>query len=338
MPPRGFPQKIQHAIIRHALLPTHGVVVVACSGGADSLALFFALHALCGKPTSAFPAITLHVAHLDHGLRDTAGAHDAAFVREICAASHTPCTLGLVTPAEQAEWQGSLEASARTARYRFLREVAQAVGADRIALGHTLDDQAETVLMHFIRGSGVDGLAGMAHRAGDLIRPLLGTRHTETLAYCRAMGHEPRVDATNDDLRFTRNRVRQELLPLLATYQAQIIPTLARNAEVIAQDVAYLQTMTEQAWADVVLKATDQEITLSRPKLRGLPPAMRQRVLRRAIVQVGSHKPDAHLNADSLDRLDRVVLDASGEPRIVQLSTGTHAHCDWASVIIRRPG
>ena len=337
MPPRRFPQHVQQAIIRHHLLPTQGVVVVACSGGADSLALFFALHTLCGRSASAFSGVTLHVAHLDHGLRGEVGAADAAFVQEVCAAYHIPCTLGVVTLAERAAWQGSLEASARTARYHFLRSVAQQVGADRIALGHTLDDQAETVLMHFIRGSGVDGLAGMAPHAGDLIRPLLSMRHSETLAYCRAVGCEPREDATNADLRYTRNRVRQELLPLLATYQTQIIPTLARNAEVISQDVAYLHAMTDQAWGDVVLAVTDVGITLNRHKLRGLHPALRQRVLRRAIVQVGSHKLDAHLNADSLTRLDRVVIDASGESRVVQLSTGAHARCDWATVIISRP-
>lgn len=318
-------------------MPARGVVVVACSGGADSLALLLGLRQLCGAPGSRFPTVTLHGAHLDHGLRGAAGAADAEFVRQVCAELALPCTIGAVTEAERAQWEGSVEAAARQARYRFLRQVAEAVGAERIALGHTLDDQAETVLMHFIRGSGVDGLAGMRPLVGDLIRPMLGLRHAEARAFCEEQGYIPREDATNTDPCYTRNRVRGELLPLLATYQPQIVPTLARNAAMVAQDVALLAALTTQAWQATVSAQDASMVTLRRAGLRALDVALRQRVLRRAILLVGSPKPDAHLNADSLARLDRVIMAQTGERRVVQLSTGAQAICHLDAVTISLP-
>jgi tRNA(Ile)-lysidine synthase len=333
MQAKGFVRKLRLALQRHQLLPERGVVVVACSGGADSLALLLGLHQLS---QSALSSILLHVAHLDHGLRE-ASAADGAFVAEVAAKLALPCTVGRVTATERAAWRGSLEAVARTARYHFLREVARDVGAERIALGHTLEDQAETVLMHFIRGSGVDGLVGMRPRMDDLIRPLLTMRHAETRAFCQEQGFTPREDATNDDPRYTRNRMRRELLPLLATYQPQILTTLARNAEAIAPDLDLLQSLTAQAWDTAIMHVTADRIVLNRTALRGVHPALRLRVLRRAITQMGGPKPDAHLNADSLARLVRVIMDASGERRVVQLSTGAVAICQQEQVIITLP-
>jgi tRNA(Ile)-lysidine synthase len=354
-----FAIAVRDAIRRDHLLPERGVVVVACSGGADSLALLHALHILCNGNRAAFPHVTLHVAHLDHGLRAESPA-DAAFVRDIAAAWDIPCTIGAITEAERATWRGSApengagtdtgpshglrggteplgpvpEAAARAARYRFLREVAQSAGADRIALGHTADDQAETVLMHVIRGSGLDGLVGMRPRTGDLMRPLLGLWRADTVAYCAAMGLEPRQDATNADMHYLRNRVRHELLPLLETYQAQIRATLARNAPLIAQDLDFIEAEVARVWPDAVIAQSPADVKLNRSALRVLHPALRYRVLRRAILAAGSDKPDAHLNADSLRRLDRVIMDHSGGLRRIELSTGVVARCDGSVVYI----
>ncbi|HKD77045.1 MAG TPA: tRNA lysidine(34) synthetase TilS, partial [Ktedonobacterales bacterium] len=257
-------------------------------------------------------------------------------------------TIGEISEVERDSWRGSVlesraeslspvpEAAARQARYRFLREVAQATGSDRIALGHTADDQAETVLMHFIRGSGLDGLAGMRPRTGDLVRPLLGLWRADTVAYCAAMGLEPRQDATNADMRYLRNRVRSELLPLLETYQAQIRLTLARNAPIIARDLDFIEAEVDRVWSEVVIAQAPAAVTLDRAVLRALHPALRFRVLRRAVLAIGSNKPDAHLNADSLHRLDRVIMDRSGELRRVELSTGVVARCDSGTIVVSR--
>jgi tRNA(Ile)-lysidine synthase len=334
---RPFERKVQRACTQPQLLPVAGVVVVACSGGADSLALLLALHALCGRAGSAFPAVHLHAAHLDHGLRGAASAADAAFVAEQCAQLGLPLTVGVVSDEEHATWQGSIEAAARTARYRFLRAVAAEVGANCIAMGHTLDDQAETVLLHLLRGSGLDGLGGMRPRADDIIRPLLRLRRADNEAYCAERGITPRNDPSNDDPRFTRNRIRHEVLPLLATLQPEIRPTLARSAEVLAHDADYLNAAADAAWPTILRASADAAITLDRSALGALHPAIRSRVLRHAILAVGSPKPDPSLNADSLARLERVVLSPSGERREVQLSTGAVAICHRDTVAITNP-
>lgn len=336
MSPRHFVRYIAQAIKRHTLLPAQGVVVVACSGGADSLALLLALAELCGQPQRMFPAVALHIAHLDHGLRGAAGPADAAFVAGVADKLGVPCALGSIAAAERAAWRGSVEANARTARYRFLREVAQQVGATRIATGHTLDDQAETVLMHFLRGSGSAGLAGMRPQTGDLIRPLLGLRRADTVAYCQAADMVPRADATNDDLRYTRNRVRRELLPLLESYQAGIIPLLARNAEVFAADREVLDAETDRVWPGCLLATDDDTLVLSRPALLTLPLALRRRVLLRAAQAAGNNDPAAQVTFDSVARLDRVISDRSGARRVVQLTNGVDAVCHGQVVLLQK--
>lgn len=338
MPLHRFVVATRAAIRRADLLPETGTVVVACSGGADSLALLAALRDLCGGPGTSFPAVRLHVAHLDHGLRGERGAADAEFVRGVAAAWGLPATIGGVGPAERAAWRGSVEAAARQARYRFLRGVARDSGAAAIALGHTADDQAETVLLHLVRGSGLDGLAGMRPRAGDLVRPLLDLWRRDTEAFCRARGLDYREDETNRDPRFLRNRVRHELLPLLATYQPRIRETLARNAPILARDAAYLDAAAADALLRTQVPAVgDEAAALDRQALRDLPSALRARVLRRAILTAGSADPDAHLDVDSVIRLERVALDRNGARRTVELSTGAVATVERARVAIRRP-
>ncbi len=332
-----FERAVQKAAQGADLLPGAGVVVVACSGGADSLALLTALHSICGAGKRPFSHVRLHVAHLDHGLRAESAA-DAAFVRDYAATLDLPCTVGIISPAERQEWHGISEAAAREARHRFLRRVAADVGAERIALGHTLDDQAETVLLHLIRGSGTGGLSGMRPRAGDLIRPLLGLRRAATESYCAARHLIPRDDATNRDPRFLRNRVRHEALPVLSSLQPDIATILARTADVLAADAQFLRDAAERAWQGLAPDVAADRVTLARADLRRLPMALRSRVLRRAIGLVGLAHPNAQLDANSITRLDRVIMDRSGSVRTVQLSTGAAARCDRVTVVIARDG
>ena len=228
-------------------------LVVGVSGGADSLCLLHALHAL--RALAPELGLRLHVAHLDHGLRATSAA-DAAWVRALCVAWELPCTLDRCDVRALAEREGrSLEDAARQARYRFLAQVARQVGARAVAVGHTADDQAETVLLHLIRGTGLEGLAGMAPDAAwplpdeqgtdglRLLRPLLALTRADTEAYCAAVGLTPRQDESNRDLAYARNRVRLELLPLLRELNPGITATLGRTAAAIAGDVAALRSV-----------------------------------------------------------------------------------------------
>ncbi len=213
-----------------------GPVVVGASGGPDSTALLHALH-------RAAPGVTLHVAHLHHGLRGAAADGDAEFVEALAVELGAACTVERVEPAD-----GS-EDAARRARRAFLVRVADVVGARRVALGHTADDQAETVLHRVLRGTGLRGLGGMRPVAGRFLRPLLGVRRAAVLDYLAEIGAAYRLDETNLDPAFTRNRIRHDLLPRLeAGYNPEVVAALTRLAAIagaaddwIAAEVAALE-------------------------------------------------------------------------------------------------
>jgi tRNA(Ile)-lysidine synthase len=203
-----------------------GPGVVAVSGGPDSVALWRALAELRPDP----PPV---VAHLNHQLRGAESDADEAFVRGL---SPTVRCDRIDVRSVAAASGDNLEATARRVRYEWLTEVARTSGCGWVATGHTADDQAETVLHRLLRGTGLQGLRGIAPRrplaAGvELVRPLLGATRAEVLAYLKEVGQEARLDASNDDLRLTRNRIRHELLPHLArAYNPRVVEVLGRLA------------------------------------------------------------------------------------------------------------
>jgi tRNA(Ile)-lysidine synthase len=253
---------------RELLHPRLGLVV-GVSGGPDSLCLLDVLHHL-----AADWSLILHVAHLNHGLRPEA-ADEAEFVRAQAEARELSFHAETADVRAHAhEHKQSLEEAARELRYAFLVRVAMAVEAEAIAVAHTADDQAETVLMHLLRGSGLAGLRGMlpktevggqklevgvsdlrpAKRTSDLqiIRPLLTTTRAEVEAYCAERGLHPVYDATNQDTAYFRNRLRHELLPEMETYNPNIRGVLARMAEVAAGEHEVLQEVIQALWKRVV--------------------------------------------------------------------------------------
>ncbi len=265
-------------IDKHQLLPPSGEVIVAVSGGADSLCLLHLLNCLCG-PGKRYPEVRLQAAHLNHKLRGEASDRDATAVASIVKSLGLPCTLGIVDVPELARAeQRSLEEAARSARYRFLREVAQ---GKLIAVAHHADDQVETLLLHFLRGSGLSGMVGMLPRQQDIIRPLLEVRHAQTVAYCQEHGIEPLEDLSNTDPRFLRNRIRHELVPFLQSLNQGFDSTLLRNAGVIAVDVEWLEAQIDACWPDVVISEQDNVITLGRDALSSLPLSLQRHLLRR---------------------------------------------------------
>ncbi len=273
----------------HLLLPGDRVVV-AVSGGPDSLCL---LHVL--KRLREDMDLRLHVAHLNHGLRPEAEA-EAAFVARVAEAWGLPFTVGAVdVPALARRQRLSVEEAARVARYRFLAEVAGAQGAGAVATGHNADDQVETVLMHCLRGSGLAGLRGMrrlapwpeAAEAGcpapALVRPLLDVPRTAIEAYCREHNLEPRLDRSNIELTYFRNRIRRELVPTLETYNPRIRELLRHTADGLADDYDYLQSAVEGLWPRLLAAEAPGGIALSAGQFRELAPSLQRAVIRRAI-------------------------------------------------------
>ncbi len=209
-------------------------VVLAVSGGADSMALLRA--ALAAKQHYGGSG-RLFAAHLNHGLRPADASADEAWLAACCDRLNVALEVGRCdVPARAAEQGDGLEAAARDARYSFLRETAERLGARFVAVAHTADDQVETVLHRLIRGTGVAGLAGMPRNrplspSVTLVRPLLAVRRADVLKYLESIGQDYRSDETNADPRFTRNRLRHDLLPRLrAEYNADVDPALLRLA------------------------------------------------------------------------------------------------------------
>lgn len=282
--------QVRATVDAYALLPRGATIVVAVSGGPDSLCLLHVLSALRGEY-----GIRLHVAHLNHRLRPEAEA-DAAFVAALAKDWGLPCTVGVAdVRALAAAERRSLEEAARVARYRFLAQVACEVGAEIVAVGHNADDQVETVLMHCLRGAGLAGLKGMRRRAPwpedaivacpapVLIRPLLDVPRTSIEAYGHEHGFEPRFDRTNLEMALFRNRIRHELLPMLETYNPRVRRLLHHTADVLAEDYDYLQQTLEALWPQVVLVEGPEAIVLRREVFRALAPSPQRGVLRRAI-------------------------------------------------------
>ena len=217
-------------------------LAAAVSGGADSLALLHAMRTLAGPRGWRLAVVTV-----DHGLRSGSAA-DAAFVVDHAKALGLDARLETLAPAELARHRSAgQEGAARAARYGALWRAAGELGCGWLATGHTLDDQAETVLLQLLRGAGPDGLAGMTVRSGRLLRPLLGVRRAETRGCCAAVGVDWREDPTNDEPGPLRNRVRQRLLPLLEELRPGAAVALARTAGLAAD---------ERDWLDPLVAAT----------------------------------------------------------------------------------
>src|SRR5579859_6281900 len=270
-------------IEQHQLFPESGTIIVAVSGGTDSLCLLHALNRLCG-PGRRYPHLRLRVAHLNHKLRGEAGFQDAAYVAQLAVRWGLPVTIGEIdVPALALEERRSLEDAARIARYRFLREVAQ---GQPIAVAHHAGDQVETLLLHFLRGSGLPGMVGMLPRQRDIIRPLLGVTHEQTITYCQQYNIEPVEDLSNTDPAYTRNRIRHQLLPLLESINPGFRAMLLRSATVMRSDFEYIEAQVDACWSRIILSEQENATTLQLDALAVLPVSLQRHLLRRVTARL----------------------------------------------------
>lgn len=321
-----MPTRLEHVLAfcdRYGLLPSGTCIVVAVSGGPDSLCL---LHLL----TSIAPErrLRLHIAHLDHQLRPESSA-DAAFVAQIAGEWSIPATMGQADVGMIArEQRKGIEETARAVRSRFLLETAEKMDAAAIALGHTADDQAETVVLRLLRGAGPSGLAAMRpKRRADwqmrdsdglpvmLIRPLLETSRVEIESYCQEHQLTPRYDSSNESPMFTRNRVRGYIIPLLKTYNPAIVATLGRTAHVCAEEDDLLNELVEQVWAEIA-RVDPEGIVFERRRWTQLHRAVQRRLIRKA-----AHVLEAQAELEA-KHIDAILTAIEANRRRVQLPRG----------------
>lgn len=271
--------KVKRTITRHGLLQLGDRVVVALSGGIDSMVL---LHLLLSLKIEL--ELHLHIAHLNHMFREES-RHEADLIGELVLELGLPSTIcSIDVPKLQKEKGLSPQEAARQARYGFLVEVADREKANRIALGHHLDDQAETVIINLLRGSGTRGLAGIPIIRGSFVRPLLEVSRRDIQRHAKSFGIPYLEDPSNREEGYLRNRVRLELLPYLAkAFNPRICETLAETAEVLREDDTFLSRLTEEALSSVILSKGEGKICLSLPGLEGLPCALRRRAMRETV-------------------------------------------------------
>jgi tRNA(Ile)-lysidine synthase len=275
--------RLRQSVGRHGLWAPGARVLAAVSGGSDSVALLFLLQDLAAEG-----AVTLAgLAHLHHRIRPEAD-DDAAFCRALAARLRIPAEMGEAdVPALARAAGSSLEVAGHKARYEFLERAADRCGADRVAVAHTRDDQAETVLLRVMRGSGTAGLRGILPVRGRVVRPLLDCSRAELQAYLTSRGERWRDDTSNADLRTPRNRVRHELLPYLRTHFAPgIDAVLSRTAEVARVEEALLAALAEEAFR-AVARVNATQVAIETGPFGALPEALRRRVARLALETAG---------------------------------------------------
>jgi tRNA(Ile)-lysidine synthase len=322
-PDTGLGERAAEWISRHHLFAPGMAVGVGVSGGADSVCLVEILAELAPRWN-----LKPRVLHLDHLLRGEESREDARFVAQLAGRLGWPFELREV---EVAAEPGNLEQAARRARRRFFLEAISSGRVERVALGHTRDDQAETVLDRFLRGSGTAGLAGMRPRSREgLVRPLLFATRAEVERYLRSRGIGWREDSTNRDPRFRRNRIRHELLPALAAgWNPALARTLAGMARVAADEEDYWDGVLDPL-AGELLRQEPPAVVIDCGRLGGLPRAVARRLIRRAIRTV---KGDLRsIDVGHVEAILELVSGAAGHRRAQAPGVDAMRSFEWLRV------
>jgi len=318
--------RVRRTIRKHALARVDARVLVALSGGADSVAL---THLLIELQSTGDLAVA-GLAHFNHRLRGADADADEAFCHAMAASLGLPIEVGRADVRQAAREAGrSIEDAARELRYAFLEAAADRLRADAIAVAHSLDDQAETFLLRLVRGSGSRGLAAILPRAGRVIRPLLEIARADLRSYVVERGLTFREDPTNRDVSIPRNRVRHELITYLEReFNPGINRVLAREAALARDDEDYLQRQAIDFARTIVLPITDGKTGIDTAALRSLHPALAARIARYALT-LRAH--GRFVGADHVERLHEstvgsqrqcVTSDPSGECRMQRPQRG----------------
>jgi tRNA(Ile)-lysidine synthase len=323
----AFLSRVRGTIRRFRMLSPGDHVIVAVSGGADSVALLHALHEL--QPELK---IRLTVAHLNHGLRPKAAQREAAFVEEMTRGLGIPCICETRdVRSEQTSTGACLQEAARTVRYRFLDDVRRSCAAGKLALGHTMDDQAETILMRLLRGAATGGLSGIPPvRSDGIVRPLINVRRSEVELFLQERSCDFIPDTSADEPQYLRNSIRHELLPLLSRqYNPRIVDALCTTAAHARNDEELLQQTTVQVLNDSLRHENGMvfipvSVLLRHPLLAG-------RIIRSAIsILQGSCRALASTHIDAIIALGQ----AAGSARQVPVPGGLIVRREYEDLVI----
>jgi tRNA(Ile)-lysidine synthase len=296
-------KKVKETITKYDMLGPGDTVLVAVSGGPDSLCLLSVLQAFAKEVR-----LSLHVAHLDHRFRGRESADEALFVAKTAKILGIEATIEQFdVPAFCRERGLSAQAGAREVRYGFLNRVAEKVGASRIALGHTASDQAETLVMRLIRGAGLPGLSAIPPVRGNIIRPLIEVTREEVLGFLDTQGIAFVTDPSNAKPLYTRNRVRLAIMPVLRAFNPKIVETLASEAAILRDENEAIEAYLDKI-SPGVLSREKNGLRLKRDEFNALPPALKRRVLRKAVS--GFHAGLVELSFDQIEDAIRFLSSA----------------------------
>jgi len=333
---KQLPHNTERFIIEHGLIEKPGPLLVGVSGGVDSVCLLHVLVSLRNKLN-----VDLHIAHLNHQLRGDESDADAEYVRRLARDLNVAATIDKRDVQEyQSTHQCSLEEAAREVRYAFFSEVAESLGGRTVAVAHTANDQAETILMHMIRGTGLSGLRGMRPlsrwnlpdgRLLTVVRPLLDANREETETYCAIHELWPRYDSSNRSLEFLRNRIRAEIMPQLLEYNPNIVESLSRMAHIVADDIAYLDNEVAQL-SESIIEEFPQGILLNNKALSALLPAIGRHLLRTSLRRLLGSLRDIELV--HIESILHALTQSAGKQ--LSLPYGLTFHGDYEKSIITR--
>lgn len=317
-------KKIESRLIKELKLRNANSILVAFSGGADSVSLLYILNSI--KEKAGF---SLYAAHLNHNLRGEAADNDEAFAREFCEKLGVELFVKKEDVRAYAkEHKLSEELAGRELRYSFFEQIMREKNISLLATGHHGDDQAETVIMHLMRGSGIDGISGMRYSRDNIIRPLLDVSKDEIFAFCKEEGIGYCTDATNFETDYSRNKVRLELLPKMQEFNPNIAGTISRTARVLADESDFLDEYADGVYKDIV---KDNSVELS--KLLDLHMAIRRRIVRKMTEKAAETKKDI-----SYDYVDKTLalVNTGKTGKSINLLSDVTARVEYGNLIIER--
>lgn len=321
-----FIDKISDTIHKYSMLAGGETVLIGLSGGPDSVCLLHVLHALKSKLS-----LTLHAVYVDHGLRPGETAGEIEFCEKICNGLSIPFFTKTIDVKNYAAQNGmNKQEAARELRYRAFEETAHETKAQKIALGHTADDQAETLLMRLLRGSGRTGLAGIPPVRKFIVRPLIETERDAIEGFLHAKNIGSIVDSSNLKDAYVRNKIRLSLMPLIKGFNPDIIRTLSKTAAILSEEDKYFELIVTKTLMKLISRKTDNRIELFLAPLEGMDKVILRRVLRRAIDATKSLRGISFIHIEDIVQL--IKLGNPGDR--IYLPKGIRAIKDYSTLVL----